>query len=317
MNAVGIAYATLAADRLTNLKMLMDAVINAETAYVTPVLKALFLIYLGRQFLMMNYGYLSGKTFVSTILRSGIVILLVTKAGAYVQYVRDPIFDRIPQALAAMTSSAVGGGATVAMNPAQQFDQAALAINAVTAQTLALNTGWSVSAFGNYLAASLSNGGAQTILGCICAVWLLGVTMLAIVLCFGKVILLFELFDRTRGWVGAWIGKLVGILAFGFGANILLALQMTELMALLARVHANLPSNGAEAVGVLMSVVSNIVLDLLTMVALPAAVGFGSGIAASVAAPAVGLALRGGVGAAGTAGRALASTVRASRPIRN
>ena len=43
-------------------------------------------------------------------------------------------------------------------------------------------------------------------------------------------------------------------------------------MALLNRVHLNLPSNGAEAVGVLMSVVSNIVLDLLTMVALPAAV---------------------------------------------
>lgn len=315
MNAVGIAYATLAATRLEDLKSLMDAVINAETAYVTPVLKALFLIYLGRQFLMMNYGYLSGTTFVSTILRSGIVVLLVTKAGAYVQYVRDPIFDRIPQALAAMASR--GGGVTVGMNPAEQFDAAARAINAVTAQTLALNTGWSASAFGNYLAASLSNGGAQTILGCICAVWLLGVTMLAIVLCFGKVVLLFELFDRTRGWVGAWIGKLVGILAFGFGANILLALQMTELMNLLARVHANLPSNGAEAVGVLMSVVSNIVLDLLTMIALPAAVGFGSGIAASVAAPAVGLALRGGVGAAGTAGRALASTVRATRPIRN
>jgi len=317
VNAVGIAYATLAAERLANLKSMMDAVINAETAYVTPVLKALFLIYLGRQFLMMNYGYLSGKTFVSTILRSGIVILLVTKAGAYVQYVRDPIFERIPQALAAMASSAVGGGATVTMNPAQQFDAAAQAINVVTAQTLALNTGWSVSAFGNYLAASLSNGGAQTILGCICGIWLLGVTMLAIVLCFGKVILLFELFDRTRGWVGAWLGKLVGVLAFGFGTNILLALQMTELMNLLIRVHANLPSNGAEAVGVLMSVVSNIVLDLLTMAALPAAVGFGSGIAASVAAPAVGLALRGGVGAAGAAGRALAGAARASRPIRN
>jgi len=317
VNAVGIAYATLASDRLANLKTMMNTVINAETAYVTPVLKALFLIYLARQFLMMNYGYLSGKTFVSTILRSGIVILLVTKAGTYVQYVRDPIFDRIPQALGAMVSGSVGGGGTAAMNPAEQFDQAAQAVNAVTAQTLALNTGWSVSAFGNYLAASLSNGGAQTILACICAVWLLGVTMLAIILCFGKVILLFELFERTRGWVGAWLGKLIGILAFGFGTNILLALQMTELMNLLNRVHANLPSNGAEAVGVLMSVVGNIVLDLLTMVALPTAVGFGSAAAASLAAPSAMLALRGGAGAAGAAGRAFAGGLRASRPIRN
>jgi len=315
VNAVGIAYATLAAERLANLKSLMDAVVNAETAYVTPVLKALFLIYLGRQFLMMNYGYLSGTTFVSTILRSGIVILLVTKAGAYVQYVRDPIFDRIPQALGAMVSR--GGGVTVGMNPAEQFDAAAVAINAVTAQTLALNTGWSVSAFGNYLAASLSNGGAQAILACICGVWLLGVTLLAIILCFGKVILLFELFDRTRGWVGAWLGKIIGVLAFGFGTNILLALQMTELMSLLARVHTNLPSNGAEAVGVLMSVVSNIILDLLTMVALPTAVGFGSAAAASLAAPSAMLALRGGAGAAGAAGRAFAGGLRASRPIRN
>jgi len=315
VNAVGIAYATLAAERLANLKSLMDAVIDAETAYVTPVLKALFLIYLARQFLMMNYGYLSGKTFVSTILRSGIVILLVTKAGAYVQYVRDPIFDRIPQALGAMVSR--GGGVTVGMNPAEQFDAAAVAINAVTAQILALNTGWSVSAFGNYLAASLSNGGAQAILACICGVWLLGVTLLAIILCFGKVILLFELFDRTRGWVGAWLGKIIGVLAFGFGTNILLALQMTELMSLLARVHTNLPSNGAEAVGVLMSVVSNIILDLLTMVALPTAVGFGSAAAASLAAPSAMLALRGGAGAAGAAGRAFAGGLRASRPIRN
>jgi len=316
VNAVGIAYATLAETRLENLKSLMDAVINAETAYVTPVLKALFIIYLGRQFILMNFGYMSGKTFVSTVLRSGIIILLVTKAGAYVQYVRDPIFDRVPQALGAMASSSYGGAATAGMNPAQQFDQAAEAINAVTAQILALNTGWSVSAFGNYLSASLSNGGAQAILACICAVWLIGVTLLAIILCFGKVILLFELFDRTRHIVDAWVSKIVGVLAYGLGTNILLALQMTELKNLLTRVHANLPTNAAEAVGALTSIVQNVILDAITMVALPTAVGFGSAAAASLAAPSVMLAMRGGGAAAGAAGRALAGSVRASRPIR-
>lgn len=311
-NAVGIAYATLASDRLANLKAMMDSIINAETAYVTPVLKALFLIYLGRQFLMMNWGYVSGNTFVSTMLRSGIIILLVTKAGAYVQYIRDPIFDRVPQALAAMASSSYGGAGTVAANPAQQFDDTALAINHITAQILALNTSWSVAALGNYFSASLSNGGAQAILACIVAVWMLGMTLLAIILCFGKVILLFELFNRTRGFVDSWIGKMLGIVAYGFGTNILMALLMTELMTTLTRASANLPSNAAEAVSVLAGIVGNLIYDLVTLAALPVAVGFSSSAAASLAAPSALLALRGGGAAARMAAQATTSTARSA-----
>lgn len=311
-NAIGIAYATLMADRLATLKAMMDTVINAEGTYVTPVLKALFVIYLGRQFMMMWGGYFSFQTFIKTVLRAGIVILLVVRSGAYVQWVRDPIFDRVPLALAAMTSSTYAGGLPASVG--QQFDDSALAINNITAQILALNTGWSVSAFGNYLAASLQNGAAQTVLGCISAVWMLSVELLAIILCFGKLILLFELFDRTRGFVDSWIGKIIGLLAFGFGTNVLMALQMTELMNLMTRVASRMPSNAAEAVSVLTAIFGSLVYDLITLVALPTAVGFGSAAAASLATPSAMLFLRGASGAVGAAGRGAVNTFRASTP---
>lgn len=311
-NAVGIPYATLMADRLATLKAMMDSVIDTEGTYVVPILKAIFAIYLGRQFLMMWGGYFSYTTFVKTVLRAGIVILLVVRAGAYVQWVRDPIFDRIPIALAAMTSNRYGF--TMPASVGQQFDDSALAINNITAQILALNTGWGVSAFGNYLSASLQNGAAQTVLGCISAVWMLALELLAILLCFGKIMLLFELFDRTRGFMDQYIGKIIGLLAFGFATNILMALQMAELMNLMSRVASRMPTNAAEAVSVLTRIFGDLVYDLLTLVAVPTAVGFGSAAAASLAAPAAMLFLRGGTGAVGAAGRGAVGSLRNSAP---
>ncbi len=227
--AIGIAYAALATHRVDTIRAMMDAVISAEAQFMTPILRALFIIYLGRQFIMMNFGYVSGKTFVSTILRSGIIILLVTKAGAFAQYVRDPLFDRIPRAVSSTILASVGGGTTSSMGIAQQFDTVALAIDHVTARVLALNTGWTIAAGANYLTAMANNTWAQTLLAGVAAFWLLGVTLLAIALCFGPMVLVFELFERTRGYLVQWIGTLVGLTAFGIGTSILLAIQMTEL----------------------------------------------------------------------------------------
>ena len=184
--------------------------------------------------------------------------------------------------------------------------------DAVTAAIVARSTSWSVASFVNYATASFYNTGIQFLLSIIVAIWLLGQSSLAIILCFGPLLLGFELFDRTRGWVDQWIGKLVGLTCFGIGTSILLALQMTGLTHMLREVHDNLPVSGPEAITALLRVGCNVLLDAFTMASLPLICAIGSGVAASLAAPSAMLALRavpammpalrGTAGAAGAAG---------------
>lgn len=223
---IGITYAALASHRLDTVRSMMDAVIDAEAQFMTPILRALFIIYLLLLFTQMWAGVVSVDRLVNSILRSGVIIFLVTHGGAFAQYVRDPIFDRIPRAISNTILASVGGGTTSSQGVAQQFDTVAIAIDHVTARVLELNTGWTIAAGANYLTAMANNTWAQTLLAGVAAVWLLGVTLLAIALCFGPLVLVFELFERTRGYLMQWVGILVGLTAFGIGTSILLAIQM-------------------------------------------------------------------------------------------
>lgn len=294
MPAPGVTYEAIAAERIEQLKAMMDAVIAAELDFMGPVVKACAAIFVARQFLLLSLGNMSIERFMGSCVRVLVVAFLIGQSPHFVARIKDPVFDRIPRAGAAVILNAAGAGTSLSASPAAQFDAAAMASDAVTARIQARNTGWNADAFGNYLAAAFHNGLFQSLLSCIVAVWLLGQGMLAIVLCFGPYLLVFELFDRTRGWVDQWIGKLVGLIAFGFGTSMLLALQMTGLLRLLRRVHENLPNGGAEAVALLARVVAAGVLDVFTMAALPVFTAFASGAAVSLAAPSAMLALRGG-----------------------
>lgn len=300
---VGFAYAAMAQGRLDHLKAMMDAVINAELVFMVPILRALVIMYVGMQFFLFMYGLLTVERLITSCIRPLVVVFLIMHSGAFAQWVRDPIFTKIPAAISSTILASVGVDATSSMGPARQFDQVALKMDAITARTLELNTSWSATSIGNSLAAQIANMAAQTLLGMIAGVWMCGTTLLAILLCFGPILLVFELFDRTRHLVESWITKCVGILAFGMGTSILLALQMQEMTDLLNGIHGAMGSNVSEAVGMLVHVCANMVLDLLTMIALPAAVGFGSAAAASLAGPATMLALRGAPGIAGAAGQ--------------
>lgn len=304
---VGFAYAAMAQARLDHLKAMMDAVIAAELTFMVPILKSLMVLFVARQFLMMQGGYLEWNRFVGSILRAGIVIFLITHSGAFAQTIRDPLFTKIPAAISSTILGSVGVNVTSAMGPAQQFDQVALQMDQLTARTLEVNTSWSATSIANSLAAHTANGGAQTVLGLIAGVWMCGVSLLAILLCFGPVLLVFELFDRTRGFVDQWVGKIIGIIALGMGTSILLALQMQELNDLLRTIHGsigpNTNPNASEAVGMLVHVFANLALDLLLMLSLPVAVTFGSSAAQSLMTPAL-LAMRGAGGAANLARQA-------------
>ncbi len=286
-NIIGISYDAIASARIQLLKTAMDAIIAAELQFVVPILKSLLVMFVVRQFTLTWTGNMTVERFIGSSVRAAIVVLLISHSGAFAQYVRDPIFDKVPQAISSTILSSAGVQTSSSATIAQQFDKVSIASDAVTAAIVAKQTSFSISSLVNYLSAQLANGGIQFLLSCIAAIWLLGQTLLAIILCFGPLLLGFELFDRTRGWVDQWIGKLVGMTAFGIGTSILLGIQMQGLLTLFRTVNGNIPTSGAEAVAVLMRICGNVVMDLFTMGALPLICAYGSGVAASLAAPAV------------------------------
>ena len=313
-NIVGITYEAIATSRLDQIKSAMDAVIAAEETFMLPVLKSLFVIFAGRQFLLTMLGHMTVERFFSSIIRVGIVTLLITHSDQFIERVRDPMFTAIPQAIGNMVVGAGGAGVGTSNSQslAQQFDAVSAAADALTALTVSRNTSWSVSAFVNSASAWLADGGMQFTLAVIVSIWLLGQSLLAIILCFGPLLLGFELFDRTRGWVDQWIGKLVGMTCFGLGTSILLAIQMQGLTSLMLNAHDGLPTSGAAAVGTMLHVFCNIVIDAFTMAALPLICSIGSGVAASLAAPSALAAMRGLSMGGGAVGRAASGAGRAA-----
>ena len=310
-NIAGITYETIAGNRIDQLKTTMDAVITAELQFVVPVLKSLLIMFVVRQFTLTFTGNMTVERFVGSCVRAAVIVFLISHSGSFVQYVRDPIFDKIPQAISSSILSAAGAQTTSSTTIAQQFDKVSVASDAVTAAIITAQTGWSVSSFVNYAAASFANFAVQFLLGGIAGVWLLGQSLLAIILCFGPLLLGFELFDRTRGWVDQWIGKLVGMTAFGIGTSILLSIEMTGELNMLKTVNSNLPTGGAEAVSALLRVGCNVLLDLFTMAALPTICAYGSGVAAALAAPSAMASVRGAAAAAAGARTVVTGSARA------
>jgi len=310
-NLVGFTYEAIATGRIQQLKLAMDAVIAAELQFMVPIIKSLLVVFVVRQFTLTWTGNMTVERFIGSSARAAVIVFLIIHSGTFVQYVRDPVFDKIPQAVSSTILSASGVPTSSGNTIAQQFDKVSVASDSVTALIIAKQTGWAVASLVNYASASFANFAVQFLLAGIAGIWLLGQGLLAIILCFGPLLLGFELFDRTRGWVDQWLGKLVGMTCFGIGTSILLSIQMAGEQALLKTVESNLPSSGPQAVAALMRVGCNVLLDLFTMASLPLICAVGSGVAASLAAPSALVALR--AASAGSAGvRAMASGGRAA-----
>ncbi len=103
-NIVGISFASLAQARSDQLAATMDIVLSAEGAVLLPILKALFLIFIGRQFLLCMYGHLGMERFMMSAIRVGIIVLLIGHTNQFAQQVREPVFNTIPQAIAGVPS---------------------------------------------------------------------------------------------------------------------------------------------------------------------------------------------------------------------
>lgn len=291
-NIVGISFVDIASTRMAEIQTTLDAVLAAEVNVLNPILKALFVLYIGRQFLLTMAGELSIRRFFDTILRSGIIILLVTHNGAFVQYVRDPVFDKVPQGLSSMIAG--NYAATTAGTPlAAQFDAISAKGDAINAEIAKQANSWvSLPDWINRLSGSVANGAFQIILAIIVAIWLLGQTLLAIILAMGLPLLCFEIFERTRGFVDQWIGKMVGFGAFGFATSFVLAVEMQGMKTMFDTVRTEVAINVTQAASMFWHVIGDSVLDLLTIALLPTAVGFGSGAVAALAAPSAFMVMR-------------------------
>ena len=143
------------------------------------------------------------------------------------------------------------------------------------------NFQWSPKGIANALAAWIALMALKAEIGVMFAVWMLGRKLMAAVLCFGPWLLLTELFDETRGFCKAWVGKIVGLLVFQLasGAAMRIALDGQFYLLTTALDYANL-SNVDQAIGTLFQVFAFIISDVFWIIALPAVCAIGSGAAA-------------------------------------
>jgi type IV secretory pathway VirB6-like protein len=319
-----ITFVDIASTRVALLQTVLTTVLNAEHTVLVPILKALLTIFVGRQFFLVMFGHMSMERFWNSVIRALVIVFLVANATNFNQWVATKVFTNIPQAL---TSLGVGSYAPTAagQSSASQFDSVSAAGDAIAAQIVAKSSIWSVSSLINGGTGYLADAIFQIILCCIFGIWLLGLGLLCIALCIGPPFLCFEFFDRTRGFVDQWIGKLVGFAAFGFATSIVLAMQMQGLTTTLAKINGMAATNVPQAVAMMMHAVGDGVLDLMLMGSCPIAFGFGSGAVAALAAPAalaVGRSLFAGAGiakgvAGGAAGGGQAIASSASKAMRS
>ncbi|MDO9712548.1 type IV secretion system protein [Paracraurococcus lichenis] len=271
-----VSFSTSLAAQYTAVRDGMDAVLASEMKVVIPVLKSVLPVYTLVQFVLFGKGLITGFAFVGRLVRAVAVSFILS--NLWVGYVTDYSFEKIPTALA---SSASAGTAKLTMP--EQFDKVSKAIDNLTAEIRTRNTSWSVSAIGNSMMTWLVWGGMQTMLGLQAYVWLTSIRIMALLLCVGAWLILFELFDRTRGFFQHWIGLVVGLWTFQLAASVQLQASMRSEMDLLRAIHEQAANNSVDMMLANMGQVGNaLVGDALTMLALPTVVGGAAGIGAQI-----------------------------------
>jgi type IV secretory pathway VirB6-like protein len=224
-------FATLSATRVANLQQVLTTVLAAEHTVLLPILKALLIIFIGRQFFLVMFGHLMMERFWGSVIRALIIVFLVANTTNFSTWVATKVFTNIP---AALTSMGVGSFAptNAGQTSAQQFDTMAAAGNALRSQIIAEIQITVPETWINAISAATGDMAFQIILSLLFGIWMLGLGLIAITLCLGPPFLCFELFDRTRGFVDQWIAKIVGFAAFGFATSIVLAMEMQSLQTL-------------------------------------------------------------------------------------
>lgn len=274
-----------------------------------PVLAAIVVTYVAISFMYLAGGEITLKGFLGKTVRLFIVVQFIVNAANYNQYVRDFFFDGVPAEFAAAFMDT-----PATLSSAQQFDKASGEVDSLVAAAQMQNTGWSTEALSNSMAIWVADIGIKIMIAVWAFVWSLGRFLLAVVLGFGPWILVFELFDRTRGFVDHWIGTLVGLVVYQLAGAITLQIVMTGAFALLTAIHVSGTVNADEMVGMLVQVFYFFAMAALTMLALPFICSVGSGAAAgnAVVMTAASGMMAGGLSNLASSMRSLGSSIRRS-----
>lgn len=263
----------------------MNSVINASLAFVWPIVHWLAIIYLIVMFVQVASNAMTMNAFIGKFARLFVVVALIHTSGIYTKYVRDLAFTEVPNTIAQVVAGTQPG-----VSAAAQFDTITMATDNLFATAMKQNTSWSVSGIGNAIALWIADGAANLMIAIMFGIWLLGRKLLAIVLCLGPWLLLFELFDLTRGFTAQWIGKIVGLLVFQLASATLMVIMLKGESTILQAIKASPGTDIDQMIGNLMHLVAFLATDALTMIALPAICAIGSGVAAghAVASGAIG-----------------------------
>lgn len=254
----------------------MNSVINASLAFVWPIVHWLAIIYLIVLFVQVASNAMTMSAFIGKFVRLFVVVALIHTSGIYTKYVRDLAFTEVPNAIAQVVTGTQPG-----VSAAAQFDTITMATDNLFATALKLNagSGW-IAGVANTIALWIANGAADLMIAIMFGIWLLGRKLLAIVLCFGPWLLLFELFDMTRGFTAQWLGKIVGLLVFQLASATLMVIMLKGESTILQAIKASPSVDIDQTIGTLMHLVVFLATDALTMIALPAICAIGSGVAA-------------------------------------
>ena len=282
----------------------MDSVIIRVLPAVWPIFHWLAVIYIIITFAQVTANVMTMNVFLGRAVRLFAVVFLIHSAGSYQQYVRTLAFVDVPNEIASIVS-----GAPADVSAAAQFDKVTQNVDYLLADALAKNTGSWAAEIGNVVAIHAVQIVADLFVAIMFFIWMLGRTLLAIVLCYGPFILLFELFERTRGFVEAWAGKIVGLLVYQLATAVVLQILIVGLTTQLQNAKAASGIGIDEMISNLVRIASFLGGDILVLIALPSICAIGSGAAAGHAV-ASGFGMAGATVAGRNLGQSMAHSIR-------
>lgn len=226
---------------------------------------------------LVGLGLMGQKVFVTYGIRIAVVMWLVV-GGAYVPIIRDALVDDIP----AEISRRINNSVDTRMGAVQQFAMIDAAAGNYVAQVNQVATG--ITQIGNKIAAWFARGMQKIFLEFVFYIWI-GMRQLAyLVAAAGSFMILFFVFESTRGWAMSQLGRMVGVAAWQVSASILLKIMLGGTQIYLKRI---------QTIGTSMSIDMQIdqCLDiagwffgmLVLFFMVPASVAIGTGAAASSA----------------------------------
>lgn len=269
-----------------------DAAMNAGLARLTQLMPYFLTPMVIMWGVLGATGQLGWGRLLSYLLRLAFFLWLVVGL-AYVPVIRNTVVDDIPNEIATVVN---GGGATI--TSAQQFDALDEATAHFVANIKAQATG--IFAFPTRLTADAARGYAKFWLELIFYIWIIVRMATYLLVASMAFMMLFVLFDSTRGWVMSMVGKMVGVSVWQLMTSILLAVQVAGMQVYLRSAIANPGASIDEQLENAWDIGGWFLGCFVLLLVVPSLSGFGAGYVAAGAQGAI-------FGAVGTAGRLAAS----------